>query len=293
MMANAKQLKEKIILFPTAIDRYQVQLISYLEQERYGDALSLLTFLQNFSVDEQTSKEWHVLMTWLRGSIDEPQDSDLVEWTEEMFLRQRVQDQMEQEEHFADKVLDTLTQTSKMEKQLIALEQLSVVNHPQINSKITEWLENKQIHPLVQFKALQVLRGRNVKGVVRLHKNGQVLQCNIEATPLQLAQFPVSMRRVLNLVIEASEQRYASIGFFAEEIWCDFISYIYVTPLYMNMSSESETGIAAWASVLHQIVLESLQMSIDYEDLKMLYGVDPIADEQRRKAYILLKNYAQ
>jgi hypothetical protein len=46
-MDNAKQLKEKIILFPTAIKQYQVQLISFLEKERYAEALSLLTFLQN------------------------------------------------------------------------------------------------------------------------------------------------------------------------------------------------------------------------------------------------------
>jgi hypothetical protein len=291
-MDNAKQLKEKIILFPTAINQYQVQLISFLEKERYAEALSLLTFLQKFSVDDQTSKEWHVLMTWLRGSLDEPQSNDLQEWSEEMFLRQRVQDKLEQEQNYSVKLLETLTQTSKMEKQLLALEQLTVVSHPQINTRLIDWLEHKQIHPLVQFKALQVLRSRNGKGVVKLHKNGQVLQCNIEYTPLQFNQFPVTVRRILNRVIEASEQSYASIGFFAEEIWQDFVSYIYATSLYQQLSAESQNAIDTWASVLHSLVLESLQIPVDYDDLTELYSVNPIHDEEWRKSYILLKNYA-
>ncbi len=293
-MANARTTKEKIILFPTAIDHYQVQLIYYLETERYSEAFSLLKYLEQFSVDEQTSKEWHVLMTWLRGTIDES-DTHLQheEWSEEQIFQQIVQDKMQQEEAYTSKLLDTLMHTSYMEKQLLALEQLTVIEHPEINRLIINWLTSKVIHPLVQFKALQVLKNRGQKGVMKLYKNGQYVECLIEQTPLQFNQFPLPIRRVLNKVIDVSETRYASIGFFAEELWNDFISHNYATSIYYKMANDTEQRINVWASVLHHVVLETLQMTIDYNDFILLYGINPENDEMWRKSYILIKNFVK
>lgn len=294
MVAKVKQLKENLILFPTAIDVYQVQLIHYLETERYAEALSLLDYLQKFTVDEQTSKEWHVLMTWLRGTVDEqPQQADGEEWTEEMLFRQSVLQKLEQEEQYTEKLLDTLTQTNRLENQLLSLEKLTAIDHPLINPTVRKWLESKQIHPLVQFKALQVLKSRGQTGAIQLIKNGHPQAYFIEQTPLQFNQFPTAVRRVLNRVIEISEISYASIGFFADEIWMGFISCIYGTPLYEQIIRENEQNINKWACVLHQLALESLQIEVDYPSMEEWYGFQPLTDEYWRKTYILLKNHAK
>ncbi len=292
-MGSAKKIKEKLILFPTAIDHYQVQLIQYLEMERYSEAYALLRYLDQFTVDEQTAKEWTVLKNWLVGTVGNEEDADSEdEWTEELILRQNVQDKLEREQNFTTKLLETLLQTSRMEKQLVSLEQLSVIDNPTINEAIKEWLENRQIHPLVQFKALQVLKTRGLKGAVKMYKGGEIVRCLVQDTPLQFNQFPVAVRRILNRVIEASENTYASIGFFAEEMWTDYVSHIYGTPLFIRLSKESDEHLNIWSSVLHQLVMESLHLTADYKELIAIYGVDPVSDGYWRKAYMQLKNFA-
>jgi hypothetical protein len=293
-MGSAKKIKEKLILFPTAIDHYQVQLIQYLEMERYADAYALLRYLDQFTVDEQTAKEWTVLKNWLVGTVGAEEGQTFIEdeWTEEQLLRQNVQNKLEREQNFTAKLMETLVQTSRMEKQLVSLEQLSVIENPAINESIKEWLENRQIHPLVQFKALQVLKTRGLKGTVKMYKGGEIVRCVVQDTPLQFNQFPIAVRRVLNRVIEASENTYASIGFFAEEMWTDYVSHIYATPLFQRLSKENDEHLNVWSSVLHHLVMESLHLTVDYKEMIAIYGVDPVTDGYWRKAYLQLKNFA-
>jgi hypothetical protein len=176
---------------------------------------------------------------------------------------------------------------------LLALEQLIVIEHPEISSLVIDWLESKSIHPHVQFKALQLLRSKGLEGVISLRRNGKTLKTLCEQTPLQFSQFPITIRRVLNKVIDGSERSYVSIGFFAEEMWYDFVTAIYATDYYVQLVNASEEQIATWAAVVHHQVLESLNINVDYEELRNIYGIDVAECASWQKSYMMMKNFAK
>jgi hypothetical protein len=289
--------KDNVILFPKTVDYYQIELTRMLETERYREAIDLLRFLLKCQGDDRrTHEEWKSLLDWLETTFPDGTDSvlsdDGADETEEDYLKQHVKARMEQDHQYAKKMLDMLLHDSSVEKKLLALNQLSFIDHPQINDTLKRWVENVDLHPLVQFKVLQTLKSRGMNGEAEIQKNGENVILSIERTPLNFDEFPQQMRRIMTLVANMSEVNYPSLSYFAQETWKDFLYYIYGTSIYYQLTHLGEDEeICVWAAALHHSVLESMTGSADERETASMYGLSEPWMFLWEQAYKMIKNF--
>lgn len=296
MITIGDKEREKIILLPGTIDYYQEELTRMLESERYREAEELLSFLLSCRIgDPLTSEEWAYLLEWLRtsfardpGAMARDEDEDI---SERELHRLRIGAKAAQDPGYAERLLEILLGDFPPDRKALALEQLAVADHPQIDETIRRWLEQAELHPLFQFKALQVLSLRGAKGTVRLNRRGESVEVDISATPVDIGDFPGGMRAVLERIGAAAEAAQPNLIFFAEQTWKEFLSYIYGTSLYKRLSDPNRGEAEVWSAALHMAVLEAVSGKVDPAPLLERYGLDGDDLERFRQAYEAIKDY--
>jgi hypothetical protein len=291
--------KDNVILLPKTIDYYQEELTRLLETEKYEEAAELLHFLLQCRNDDlQASEEWNALLEWLRTTfipnreLDIPPDADDEEdVTEKDLHKQRFYSKMSDDPNYVRKLLETILSNPRLDKKMVALEQLVIADHPQINDTLKRWLEQVDLHPLVQFKVLQTLRERESAGTVKIQRCGEHVEIDIAATPLDLGQYPARVQRVIDRIKDVSEIHHPNLTYFVEHTWKEFLAYIYGTSLYEPLERMDEEDIHVWAAALHQAVMETMTGSTDDETVGLSYKLNTLQRVQMEHAYERIKSF--
>lgn len=274
--------KQNLILFPKTVDYYQIELTRMLETERYSEAIDLLSFLLQCQADDEAAvQEWKALHQWLIESYPSLIEAGREEEeTEASLLKQRILAKAGEDQNYAKSLLDVLLQDPSVDHKLVALEQLAYIDHPNISDTLKRWVENVELHPVVQFKVLQTLKTRGAAGPIKLDKSGETVNVNIEDTPMSFEQFAPVFMEIRDRVHEISEVNQPALSYFAEQTWKEFLYYIYGTSVYRQLLKEEETGICVWSAALHLAVVKAMMGSASDAEIMEYYG---ITDEQRTK----------
>ena len=301
---SGKDHKDNVVLFPKTLDYYQIQLTVMLENERYGEAMKLLQFLlQCQGQEERHLQEWQALLDWLRvafpqyaeSEADEINEADdkheFEEMDEEAIARLHVQERLEDDPRYEEKLLDTVMNSPVSEQSMLALSQLAYLDSPEIDRALIEWLEGSQMHPLLQFRVVQTLRKRGLQGTVRLKRGKETVEVEIEGTPLNHQDFPLALVQVLERVADQTEVQEPTLFYFAQELWSQFVMAIYGSKDYQDMLQENDTTLDIWAAALHQTVSESLTGSRNEEETRMVYGITDTMRFQFEQAYRTMKYF--
>jgi hypothetical protein len=287
---------ENVILFPKTIDFYELELTRFLQLEQYGEALQLLAFLLQFpDVEENKHGQWEALQEWLQTMVPEavfaPMDSAEEELeNEEGLLRQAVADKSSVNAQYPNQLIYLLSNGS-IEQKLIAIEQLCYVDHEDVSPAIINWLKQSELHPNIQFKALQTLKLRGEKGKACMTKNGSEICVEVEETPLNEDEFPQMIREMLGRLNEISEVDHPDFSFFAQEAWNEFLVFAYGTPLYSQLLNQEEGSIDIWASSLHAVLQEMLFGSLDQEEIMEKYGITGSMKLRWKQVYAILRSF--
>jgi hypothetical protein len=301
-MAMRENPTENVVLLPQTVDFYRMQLKRILEAERYGDAIELLRFLLGCRpVDERTEAEWHSLLGWLQTMFPEHAllgqaesvGTENEELTEAEIHRRHLHNKTEADQAYAGKLLAMLDGQSPPDRQWLALEQLAYIEHPGIDEALILWLSGNELHPLIQFKGLQALKRRGATGVIRLPRDGGAIAVELEETPLALDQFPAPVVEIRNTVLRVSQAAEPQLVPFAEQVWNDFLAFIYGTPVYRALAHEEPEATAAWAAALHTALMEEVHGGADRGAICEMYGITADRMPAYRRGYEALKRFME
>jgi hypothetical protein len=295
------QTKQNVVLLPKTIDFYQIEITRMLETERYEEAIDLLRFLGKCdSGDSRTNEEWGALLAWLESMRSNDAQAEAVEDEEETeadLFRQHLRMKTEKDPNYIPQLMEMLQPDIAAGKQLLALDQLTYLEETSnatypINETLIQWLETATISPWVQFKALQALKIRRFHGNVSILKEGSKLVIDIGLVPLGLNEYPSIFIMILNKLQQVAEITEPSLSYFAEEIWEQFLAYIYGTTSYEHMQQGDGASIAVWAAALHSLIGELMTGQINEADIQKLYGVTEESKLQMKQAFHTLHSFA-
>lgn len=295
-----EQPTNNVILFPKTAEFYQFELTRMLETERYGEAIRLLQFLIGCQQpDERLHEEWIALLQWLQtmfpeSLFEEEHGTGEDEWTEADMLRERLAAKASQDSGYAERLLDMLKSRQSLENQLLALDQLALLEHSELNitASLVEWLTEREWHPLIQYKGLQTLKLRGMTGMLELRKNGETLLVNVEDTPLSFEDFPSIVNEIMDRVQEISQTNQPALAYFAQETWNEFLAFIYGTSSYRQMLRQDREYVDVWASALHLVLLQRVFHTGDKEEIFDLYGITGAMEFQWEQAYRIMQQFA-
>jgi hypothetical protein len=295
------QSKQNVVLLPKTIDFYQVEITRMLETERYEEAIDLLRFLGKCdSGDPRTNEEWGALLAWLvnmRSNEIQVEVLEDQEETEADLFRQHLRTKTDNNPNYIPQLMEMLRPDIPASKQLLALDQLTFLEESSnsaypISETLIHWLETAVISPWVQFKALQALKIRRFQGNVSILKEGAKLVIDVRLVPLELKEYPAIFIMILNKLQQVAEITEPSLAYFAEEIWEQFLAYIYGTTAYEHMQQGDAAFIEVWAAALHCLIGELMTGEINEADILKLYGVTEESKLQMKQAFHTLHSFA-
>src|SRR5690606_16287286 len=139
---------------------------------------------------ERHYEEWKSLLHWIemafpegQGSAAQAEDADSLD---EQELRSRVlrrEQNDNSDEAYISQVLHIMREHPLVEQQLLALERAVFLEGNAVDESILSWMAEADLHPAVQFKALQALRRRGVTGMIVIDRQGEQVEVVIEDTP--------------------------------------------------------------------------------------------------------------
>ncbi|WP_258171436.1 hypothetical protein [Paenibacillus sp. R14(2021)] len=290
-------------LFPSMLDQYQNQLTRMLESEQYGEAKELLRFLLLCQGEEKRHyEEWGNLLTWLDVAFptydNEMNGVPASTHIEEQVLgeddfRQEAINPPEYDDAYVQQVLYIMQHHPVADQQILALERAAYLKHPDVDETILRWLSGSDLHPALQFKALQCLKKRGVTGQIRLERMGEYVDLDIESTPLSMDEFPVVVARVVERVEAVTEVIEASLPHFARELWKECLQCIYGTTAYTRLQSDDEETVDCYSAALHQVLELSLYGRVNDDDLRDTYGITDALRFRYEQACRSLRQIAQ
>lgn len=272
---------DNVYLFPKMLDHYQIQLTRMLESEQYGEAKNLLRFLlQCRGEDERHYEEWTSLLSWLEMAFPGTEETGMItgkedeEEVNEDSFREQLLNPPEQDEAYIKQVLYIMEHHPMIDQQILALERAVYIQSPEVDQTMLEWLSSgKPIHPVVQFKALQCLRKRDISGQLLLERMGERVELDIEATPLALDDFPQPVIRILERVEAVTEVDDPTLPHFARELWKESLQFLYGTSAYQWMQREDDETVDSYAAALHLTLLLTVYGTANDDDIREAYGI--------------------
>lgn len=264
-------------MFPKTLDYYQIELTRMLETERYSEAMDLLSFLLSCEgQDPKHYEEWQSLLEWLMSAFPQSESNQMQEETEdeELFVRKHIEQKLHEDPNYGEKLLDTVINQPMSERSLLALEQLAFVDLPQIDDALLNWISNEELHPLLQFRVIQILARRGNKESLFLKRGKESVEIQFKDVPLKTNLFPYPIQAVLERVEEQAAIHNPTLFYFAQELWYQFIMSIYGTINYKTILKEEDTELDIWAGALHAVVSKHLPdgNKVD-EEIRMQYGI--------------------
>lgn len=261
--------KSNIYLLPSVLFDYQKMLTKMLEAEQYIEAKQLLRFLVTcHGEDKKAYDEWNNLLAWLEMAF--PLDIDPID--DEQFMRDAALNSHE-EEAYADQVMYIIKNHPIAEQQMLALDRAVHIQHPELNDFIVIWLTECEIHPELQFRALQCLRKRGARGKLPLWRLEEEVIVDIAQTPLSMDEFAHGAKQVVEQVIAVAEQNDETMVHFAGELWRQYIQCLYGTEIYQHLVQGDQQAITCFAAALHQRLELALYGQSDDEKVRHTYGI--------------------
>lgn len=287
-----------VMLLPQAVDQYQRQLAALLEGERYGEAWRLLDFLLQCGGEAiRWHEEWRALKEGLEKML-----ATLGEWPvtktlddergEEEWLRDTVNERASADRAYAEKLIAAVTRGRDPERQLAALSQLRFVRDPDVPPELRAWLSDVVQHPIVQFRALQVLRAHGQEGYVAVRREGGHLLVNVDEVPLRFEDFPPVIRQVQERVRLGAETVDPSLAEFADNFWKECVQAAFGTSAYARMTEDDGATADIWAAALHRLLLERLHGNADDGEVRERYGITDDIRTRYAQALQWLNRYA-
>lgn len=274
---------DNVYLFPSMLDQYQLQLTQFLEKEMYEEAKELLRFLLQCQGDErQYALEWGNLLSWLEQAFPNGDAADELDGNDELeqqFRRAALGDygSISSEEASA-KIISLLKDASSTDQHMLALERAEFIESDQLDEQLIEWLATEELHPALQFKALQTLKKRGATGTIELDRLGERVMLEIEATPLTLNEFPPSVNAILEKAISALESVDVTMPILVTELWMECLQCLYGTRSYGWMLDEDQYIEDCFAAGLHTTIQLIVYGRAIEDDIREIYG---ITDEYR------------
>lgn len=290
-------------MFPRMLDQYQLQLTRMLEAEQYGEAKQLLRFLMNCQGEEKRHyEEWGSLLTWLDMAFPTFEASDhgygslenaelKADEDEDSFRRDALAPE-EYDDAYVQQVLYIMRNHPIPDQQVLALERAAHIQHPDVDEAIVAWLTGSELHPALQFKALQCLHRRGVTGKLPLLRMGEQVELEIELTPLSMDGFPGPVSRVLERVESVTEVIDVTMPHFAREMWKECLQCFYGTTIYDRLVNGDDETIDCFAGALHLIVELSLYDRASDDDIRDTYGITQALRFQYEQACRSLRQVA-
>lgn len=264
-------------MFPNMLDQYQIGLTRMLEAEQYKEAKELLQFLlQCQGQEKQHYEEWENLLSWLKMAFPEDAGSRGETGPEELdeeSMRAELLQPPVQDEEYTKQVLYIMQHHPMLDQQLLALERAVYIQDASIDEYILDWLHSDNLHPILQFKAMQALRKRGTDTEVTLQRLGEEVVIDIQSTPLSLEQFPDPIGRILERTEAVAEADDPTLPHFARELWKESLQYLYGTTAYRWMLREDEDMVDCYAAALHLILLLTVYGSANDDDVREAYGI--------------------
>lgn len=283
--------KDNVYLLPCTIDHYQTELTRLLETERFGEARALLQFLlQCRSGDERADDEWQALHDWLLAVSPEPEEQPEHNITEADFLKEHLDHKIKSAPAYVEGLLEFFEKPAPPEKQMLALEQLSYLEHPRIEETVKKWLTRRQLPPYVQFKALQMLKRRGASGTVRLQKNGETVKLDLQDTPEKPEEFPPVFGEIFGRMQSISLDNDPGLTAFAEQTWQEFLAYLYGTKAYRQLAKEEPAAYDAYAAAFHLLLAEAT-VGGNEQAVRELYGITRELDQAWKRANKLFHSF--
>lgn len=284
------------MLFPKTLDFYQIELTRMLETERYGEATELLQFLlQCQGQEERLYDEWRALLNWLTDAFPNLQgvsgDPSHIEEGEEEMARRHLEAKMAEDAQYAEKLLYTVIKKPLSEQTLLALDQLAYLDKPEVDEALISWLEQQQLHPLLQFRALQTLRRRGTPGIVTISRSGERVEMELEFVPLNPEEFPGPIHAVLDRVADHTQVQNPTLFYFSQELWSQFIMAMYGTKDYISLLDEEDDYIDIWAAALHKTVSESIPSDLSEQEIRSMYGITDSLRLRYEQAYRSIRQF--
>lgn len=284
------------MLFPKTLDFYQIELTRMLETERYGEATELLQFLlQCQGQEERLYDEWRALLNWLTDAFPNLQgasaDLSHIEEGEEEMARRHLEAKMAEDAQYAEKLLYTVIKKPLSEQTLLALDQLAYLDKPEVDEALINWLEQQQLHPLLQFRALQTLRKRGTPGIVTISRSGERVEMELEFVPLNPEEFPGPIHAVLDRVANHTQVQNPTLFYFSQELWSQFIMAMYGTKDYISLLNEEDDYIDIWAAALHKTVSESIPSDLSEQEIRSMYSITDSLRLRYEQAYRSIRQF--
>jgi hypothetical protein len=268
-----------------------------LETERYGEAIELLQFLLHCQgQDPKHYEEWQALLEWLMSAFPKSLHTDEQELAEEeegeeQLARRHVEAKIAEDKNYPKKLLQAVMERPMSEKSFLALEQLAFVDLSEIDDTLHIWLNRSDLHPLLQYRVLQILNRRGSQGLIKFQRGGEEVEIELDQVPLKPTDFPSQIQDVLERIEQHTGIHNPTLFYFAQELWYQFIMGVYGTMNYRSMLSEEDSILDVWAAALHTIVAETLQDDQSDEEIRNLYGITDSLRLRYEQAYRSMKQF--
>jgi hypothetical protein len=274
-----------------------------LETERYEEAMALLRFLGKCdSGDLRTNEEWVALLAWLETMksgdvrVEVSEEQGEMEETEEDLFREHLRMRTEHDPDYLNQLMEMQADVAES-KQLLALDQLAYWEEAanskyHITEALIEWVESAILSPWVQFKALQTLKIRGFQGEIHISKEGIKLNLDVAQIPLELNQYPDNIGRVLHKLQQVAEINEPSLSYFAEEIWEQFLAYVYGMSVYDQLTEGNAASIVVWAAALHCIIDELMTGTLNETEIQIMYGMPEESKLQWKQVIQALQSFS-
>lgn len=288
--------QEKVYLLPHTIGYFQQELTRLLEFERYAEAVEMLRFLLSCETgDAQSVEEWQSLLGWMLAMLPELQtvEPDEEEQSEEDLLRIHMKEKTAREPEYVEKLLEVFRRPGGWDKQVLALEQLRYLKHPRIPEVLLKWLQRWPLPPMLQFRAMQILKQRGESATVKLRKNGKIYKVDIRDVPAGPGDYPPPVQDILQRVLNSQLRDGMPLHEFAGDTWSEFVAYAFGTPLYLEILVEPYEMRDAWAAAFHYILLMTAQGTASADEIKDLYGITGSMEQKWSKAVGVFADFAK
>jgi hypothetical protein len=288
--------QEKVYLLPQTIGYYQLELTRLLEFERYGEAVEMLRFLIGCdTADERAREEWRSLLEWMQTMIPEPKTDggDETELSEDDLFLMHIKEKAEREPDYAEKLLEVFKRPDSWDKQVLALEQLRYLKHPQIRDVLLGWLQSKPLPPVLQFRAMQILKLCGENGSVKLKRNGKTYLVDIRDVPADESEIPPPVQEIIERVLRSGLKDGIPLEDFAGETWSEFVAYAFGTPIYVEILAEPSEARDAWAAAFHYMLLLTAQGTASADEIKDAYGITEELDKKWERAVRVFADFSR
>lgn len=268
-----------------------------LETERYGEAIELLQFLLHCQgQDPKHYEEWQALLEWLMSAFPKSLHTDEQELAEEeegeeQLARRHVEAKIAEDKNYPKKLLQAVMERPMSENSFLALEQLAFVDLSEIDDALHIWLNRSDLHPLLQYRVLQILNRRGSQGSIKFLRGGEEVEIELDQVPLKSTDFPSQIQDVLERIEQHAGIHNPTLFYFAQELWYQFIMGVYGTMNYRSMLGDEESILDVWAATLHTIVAETLQDDQSVEEIRNLYGITDSLRLRYEQAYRSMKQF--